>query len=115
MCTRHVFLATIKKLVVENSWEADFYKRGSIVLYCPNGTGHTPIEAVRKFGENGGCCATLVSDLTPRSLALIKGASCNTYFENATYQYEKAFRLTRIGLLNSCGLRERFLIPLSRF
>ena len=116
MCTRHVFLATIKKLVVEEGWTAEFYnKRRSVRLYCPNGHRYTPIEAVVEFGKNGGNCATLVSDLDPRAIVLIEKASCNICFENATHKDKKAFHSTRIGLLNSCGLREIYPTQLSRF
>lgn len=116
MCTRHVFLATVKKLFVEEDWEAEFYNNGSVRFFClKNQRRYTPLKAVSEFGKNGGCCGTLVSDLTPRSLTLIKGASCNTCFEDATDKDKRALRYTRAGLLDSCGLREMFPAPLSRF
>ena len=116
MCTRHVFLATIKKLVVEEGWKAEFYnRRRSVRLYCPNGRRHTPIEAVVEFCKDGGNCATLVSDLDPRALVLINGASSNTCFKDATYKDKKALHSTRVRLLNSCGLREIYPTQLSRF
>ena len=111
MSNGYIFFTALKRLVVTDGWKAEYHNHGSVRLYCPDGQKYTPIEAIRLLGENGGCCATVVSDLNQRASDLIWQASCNICNKHANPEDKKAFRATRIRLLESCRLVDMYPTP----